>query len=78
LATGDVRARKDADRWATRLLVILGAAGGGFVGLLYAPDLQGYLGPLGIEPYTLGPGMVIITIAACMGALIAWRTCPWR
>ncbi len=55
------------------MLVAFGAAGGGLLGVLYAPDIQGELRLFGVSPYALGPGVVIVTLASCLGALLAWR-----
>ena len=73
LAADYERTRTDAAPWAARLLVILGATGGGFLGLLYAPDIQSDLHLFGVDQYTLGPGVVIVTSAICLGALLARR-----
>ena len=77
-ATDNVKDRRDADGWAARLLAVVGAAGGGSLGMLYAPDIQSDLGLLGISSYTRGPGVVIVTIAASLGAILAWRAARWR
>jgi hypothetical protein len=60
------------------LLVTLGATAGGLLGVLYAPDIQGQLRLFGVDQYALGPGVVIVAVAICLGALLAWRAARWR
>lgn len=67
-----------ADRWAARVLVIVGALVGGFIGVLCAPKFQWRLRRLGVDPYALGPALLVIACCACLGAVLAWRAARRR
>ncbi|HEY2407749.1 MAG TPA: hypothetical protein VGI10_17195 [Polyangiaceae bacterium] len=66
----DYEARQAADRWATRVLVILGALGGGLLGVLWAPRIEFYFRFFGFSPFATAPGLVIAIGSAGLGALV--------
>jgi hypothetical protein len=63
----------EAERFATRAWVVCGTVLGALVGLFIAPRLQRSLDGLGVDPFALGPALVIISVAAATGGVLAWR-----
>jgi hypothetical protein len=63
----------EAERFATRAWIVCGTVFGGLVGLFIAPRLQRNMRALGVDPFALGPALVIIAVAAVTGGFLTWR-----
>lgn len=64
-----------APRWAR---FGCGALLGSFLGLLLAPRLQRWVRFFGVDPYSVGPAIVIIACAGVLGGVILVRSKLWR
>jgi hypothetical protein len=64
---------EEADRFAVRAWTVCGVLGSALVGLFWAPDIQRWLRPFGVNPNSGRSALVIIAVAAALGGLLTWR-----
>jgi len=57
-------------RFERRARFVIGAIVGGIIGLLNAPNWQGQLSILGIDKYSLPPGLAIIVASSLVGGYL--------
>lgn len=65
-----------ADRFVARVMIACGILVGGLFGLAVAPHLQWRLRRFGVDPFAVGPAMVIIALCAALSGVFAWQV--WR
>jgi hypothetical protein len=64
---------EEADRFAVRAWTVCGALGSALVGVFWAPDIQDWLRPFGVDPNSGRSALVIIAVIAVLGAFVTWR-----